>query len=63
MTRKFNVTYYSNWDQPQVFRNVTQQKADELYIDGRMMKYRVVVTEIHPGTEDAIQEHTGSSLD
>jgi hypothetical protein len=62
MARIFNVTYYTGWGQPEIFRNVSQQKANELYYEGKMMKYRVIVSEIDPETNELIYNHTGSEL-
>jgi hypothetical protein len=40
---KYTVTWYSNWEKPQIFENVSKAKADELYKDGRFHQYKVEV--------------------
>jgi GMP synthase PP-ATPase subunit len=40
---KYTVTWYSAFDKPQIFENVSKAKADELYRDGRFHQYKVEV--------------------
>jgi hypothetical protein len=40
---KYTVTWYSAFDKPQIFENVSKAKAEELYKDGRYHQYKVEV--------------------
>jgi len=40
---KYTVTWYSAFDKPQIFENVSKAKAEELYKDGRFHQYKVEV--------------------
>jgi GMP synthase PP-ATPase subunit len=40
---RYTVTWYSNWEKPQIFENVSKAKAEELYKDGRFQQYKVEV--------------------
>jgi hypothetical protein len=40
---KYTVTWYSAFEKPQIFENVSKSKADELYKDGRFHQYKVEV--------------------
>jgi len=38
------VTYFSAWERPRHFENLTESEAKELRNEGRDQQYRVVVT-------------------
>jgi hypothetical protein len=40
---KYTVTWYSAFEKPQIFENVSKAKAEELYKDGRFHQYKVEV--------------------
>jgi hypothetical protein len=39
----YTVTWYSAFEKPQIFENVSKARADELYKDGRFHQYKVEV--------------------
>ena len=43
---KYTVTWYSAFEKPQIFENVSRDKANELYKDGRFHQYKVDVREL-----------------
>jgi len=43
---KYTVTWYSAFEKPQVWENVSKVRADELYKDGRFHQYKVEVQEM-----------------
>jgi hypothetical protein len=40
---KYTVTWFSAFEKPQIWENVSKSKADELYKDGRFHQYKVEV--------------------
>lgn len=43
---KYTVTWYSAFEKPQIWENVSKARADELYKDGRFHQYKVEVKEL-----------------
>ncbi len=40
---KYTVTWFSAFEKPQIWENVSKARADELYKDGRFHQYKVEV--------------------
>ena len=52
--KNYNVTYYSNWEKPRVFTNVSEEVKNELVQEGKEDQYKVEVEEV--GFWDAVEE-------